>query len=93
MELERMGFDLTILAFVVLGNFSLVAIGAFLVVYLERIIKRWKEKNAVLSSSVSELNDYQHDQEICQDIDLGEQDCFQGLWSQQRGQENFCLRE
>ena len=42
MELERMGFDLTLLALVVMGNAILVAVGAGLVAYLKNVINRWK---------------------------------------------------
>jgi len=83
MELEIMGFDLTRLAFVVMGNFSLIAIGVSLVAYFEGIIKKWKEEEAVHSTGVSEPLEYQDAHEICQAMHSGGQDCFQGLKSQQ----------
>ncbi len=58
MELERMGFDLTLLAFVVLGNSILVAGGACLVDYLKRVIKRWEEEQATPAYQSTDSNDY-----------------------------------
>ncbi len=46
MEFEKMGFDMTGLVLVIMGNGILVAIGTCLVVYLERIIKRWEKRQA-----------------------------------------------
>ncbi len=61
MELERMGFDLTVLAYVVLGNSVLVAIGAFLAAYFGRIIKRWEEEEAARAcQNTTGSDEYDH---------------------------------
>ena len=58
MELERMGFDVTVLAFVILGNAFLVAAGAGLVAYLKRVIRMWEAKEAARTHRHSSANDY-----------------------------------
>lgn len=46
MEFTRMGFDLSLMVLVVLGNCALVAIGAGLAAYFRRLIKRWNAAEA-----------------------------------------------
>ena len=58
MELERMGFDMTLLAFVILGNAVLVAAGAGLVAYLKRVISAWKVTEAARQQQHKDTNDY-----------------------------------
>jgi len=43
MELERMGFDLTLIAVGVFGNVILVAVGATIASFCRRLAKKWEE--------------------------------------------------
>ncbi|MCP4568338.1 MAG: hypothetical protein GY841_12240 [FCB group bacterium] len=46
MEFEKMGFDLTMMAWAVMGNAGLITLGAYLVAHLSRVIERWEAGQA-----------------------------------------------
>ena len=60
MEFTRMGFDLSVMVLVALGNCTLIAIGAGLAAYFRRVIKRWEEEEAAGAFLSTDSNDYSH---------------------------------
>ncbi len=56
MELEKMGFDLTVLAYVIFGNAALVVTGACLISLLKRIIRTDNDEAAFSAHTISNTN-------------------------------------
>jgi len=58
MAWEWMGIDLARLLLVAMGNAILIAVGAGLIAYFERVIKRWKEAQALKAHQLTSSKDY-----------------------------------
>ncbi len=56
MELERMGFDLTVMAYVLLGNTALIVTGLCLIALLKRIVKTGQEEAAFSAHQITAAN-------------------------------------